>query len=286
MADTMIHFRSNDISTHFLSNDELRAKCPYAFMTEPTNPNVSNRYTMATTIDVVNDMEKLGWYPVEAKQCKTKKNSSGIKSFHMIAFQNPNIKILNDKTNNVEAFPRIILQNSHDGFNSFKFMCGIYRVICSNGLIIADAEFAKLSIRHVNYEFEELRTVVIKMIDELPNKINVINAMRMTNLSEEQKIDFATKIVKLRKNVPFEKTLEISSNTIRDILTPVRKEDEGNSLWNVFNILQEKVMKGGFSYAKDDSSKARKMRVITSPIKDINLNTDMFALANTYLKTA
>lgn len=284
MVDTMISFRSNNLDNHFLTNDELKAKCPYAFLTEPTNPKVSDKYTMATTIDVVNDMEKLGWYPVEAKQCRTKRNSSGIRSFHMIAFQNPNLKIMNG--DNVEAYPRIILQNSHDSFNSFKFMCGLYRIICSNGLIVADAEFAKLSIRHINYDFEELRTIVIKMIDELPNKINIINVMRNTNLTNQQKVDFATKVIKLRKNVPMENKIEISENTINDILTPIRKEDEGNTLWNVFNVLQEKVIKGDFIFSKNNDAKGRKMRKITSPIKDVKINTDLFSLANEYIKVA
>lgn len=284
MADTMISFRSNNLDNHFLTNDELKAKCPYAFLTEPTNPNVSDKYTMATTIDVVNDMRKLGWYPVEAKQCRTNKKSSGIRSFHMIAFQNPNLKVMNG--NDIEAYPRIIVQNSHDGFNSFKFMCGIFRLLCSNGLIIADAEYAKLSIRHINYTFEELRTIVVKMIDELPNKINIINVMRNTNLTNQQKVDFATKVIKLRKNVPMENKIEISENTINDILTPIRKEDEGNTLWNVFNVLQEKVIKGDFIFSKNNDAKGRKMRKITSPIKDVKINTDLFSLANEYIKVA
>ena len=282
--DTMISFRDNNLNTHFLDMDELKTICPQAFKTNPTNPNVSDKYMMATTIDIVNDMEKLGWYPVEAKQCRTKRNSSGIRSFHMIAFQNPNLKIMNG--NDVEAYPRIICQNSHDGFNSFKFMCGLYRLICSNGLVVADEEFAKMSIRHINYTFEELRTVVVKMIDELPNKINIINVMRNTNLTDEQKTDFAHKVFKLRRNVPIDKPIEVSKNTIVEMLTPIRKEDEGNSLWSIFNVLQEKVIKGNFYYAKDDNSKVRKMRKIVSPIKDLKINTDLFNLAKEYISVA
>ena len=281
MADTIISFRTNELNNNFLSTDELREICPMAFMSEPTNPKVSNKYEMATTIDVVNDMEKLGWFPVEAKQCKHKKKSSGIRSFHMIAFQNPNLKILKD--NEVEAFPRIILQNSHDGMNSFKFMCGLYRVICSNGLIIADEEFANMSIRHINYTFEELREIVISMINLLPNKINIINVMRRKTLSENEKFDFATKVIKLRKNVPMDKEFNISENTIIDILTPIRKEDEGNTLWNVYNVLQEKIIRGNFAFSKNNMAKMRKMRKITSPIKDINLNSELFKIANSYI---
>jgi len=283
MADTMIHFNNNNLTTHFLSNDELHSICPMMFKTQPTNPAVSDKYVMATTMDVVNDMAKLGWYPVEAKQCRAKKNSKGIRSFHMVAFQNPDIKVLNG--DEIEAYPRIILQNSHDGFNSFKFMCGLYRLVCSNGLIVADEEFANLAIRHINYTFEELRDTINVVVAKLPQKIEVLNQMRNTELSEEEKTDFAKKVIKIRKGLDVDDNLDISDDTVVDILTPTRNEDEGNSLWHVFNVLQEKVIKGNFNFSSD-GTKSRKMRKIVSPVKDIKINMDLFNVANSYIKIA
>ena len=283
MEHTMVSFSNNNLTTHFLTEDELKVKCPMAFKTQPTNPMVSDKYVMATTMDVVSDMAKLGWYPVEAKQCRGKKNSKGILSFHMIAFQNPDIKVSNG--NEVEAFPRIILQNSHDGFNSFKFMCGLFRLVCSNGLIVADEEFANLAIRHINYTFEELRDTINVVIAKLPEKIEVLNHMRETELSDEEKADFAKKVIKIRKGLDVDDNLDISDDTITDILTPIRQEDNGNSLWNVFNVLQEKVIKGNFNFSSD-GKKSRKMRKIVSPVKDIKINTDLFNVANSYIKMA
>lgn len=58
---------------------EVREKCPYAFATTPTNPGVSGKYIHANTETVINDMAKLGWYPVEAKQCRKKKSREGLR---------------------------------------------------------------------------------------------------------------------------------------------------------------------------------------------------------------
>ena len=44
MADTMIHFSDNSLGTHFLSEEEIRQTCPYAFLTNPSNPDVSDKY--------------------------------------------------------------------------------------------------------------------------------------------------------------------------------------------------------------------------------------------------
>jgi hypothetical protein len=51
----------------------------------------------------------------------------------------------------------LFLTNSHDGFNSFQFRVGIYRLVCSNGLVVADEEFSAFRIRHKGYTFAELR---------------------------------------------------------------------------------------------------------------------------------
>lgn len=278
MADTMMHF-DNGLSTTILSEDELRKVCPYAFKTEPTNPKVSEKYVQATTIDVVRDMAELGWYPVEAKQCRNRKGSSGIRSFHAVVFQNPDIKVMNG--DDVEAYPRIILTNSHDGFNAFKFMVGLYRTICSNGLIIADAEYENFSIRHINYTQEELRAVVCKAVEALPNKINVISDMMNVELTDEQKSEFVVNAVREKKG---NNQINLTEEEITDILTPLRAEDEGNSVYNIFNIIQEKIIKGGYSLS--NGKKSRRQRGIKSIKKDLEINSKLYNMAVSYLPEA
>ena len=283
IMSTMISFTNNALENSFLTENDLRISCPLAFMTEPTNPEVSEKYVQATTIDVVRDMEKLGWYPVQAKQCRPKRGSKGIRSFHMIAFQNPDVKIT--RNGEVECYPRIILTNSHDGFNSFKFMLGLFRLVCSNGLVVADEEFANLSIRHINYTFEELRETVRIAMESVPEKVKVMNDMKNTVLSDEQMEEMAIGAMKIRKGLDSEDNLQVDKESIKDILTPVRKEDEGNDLWSVFNVLQEKMIKGQF-YFSNGKNKARKQRGITSIKKDLDINTKLFGLANNYLMAA
>jgi hypothetical protein len=280
----MMTFKNNGLAT-FLTLADINRMCPVAFKTEPTNPKVSNKYVQATTQDVVQDLSKLGWYPVEAKQCRTKKNSSGIRSFHMIAFQNPEVKItktLEDGTKVVDAYPRIILTNSHDGFNSFKFMVGLFRLVCSNGLVLCDSQMVNMSIRHINYDFDELRKIVATSIQQVPTIVNTMNQMRTIIPTEEQKIELATEVLKLRKG---DENLEVSNEVVKDILTPLRKEDEQNDLWTIFNICQEKMIKGGFK-AENKKLKLRKQKGITSIKKDLEFNQSLWQKATQYLMCA
>lgn len=282
--DVMMAFSGHNLSKDYLSTSEIKQRCPLAYATAPTNPKVSDKYVQANTSTVIDDMAKLGWYPVEAKQKKARKNSSGIQSFHMIAFQNPEVKIMQGE--DVEAYPRIILTNSHDGMASFRFRVGLYRCICSNGLVICDENFADLTIRHINYTFDDLRHLVVKTMSELPAYIEIMNKMKQTTLDKSQKYDFALRMLKLRKNVPDNEKLNVSERTLTDILTPIRKEDEGDSLWNVFNVLQEKMIKGGFMVESGKEDKLRKMRPVKSFARDLSVNYKMFDTAIDYLDAA
>lgn len=288
MADTMIRFTDNALATSFLTKEELQKQCPMAFKELPTNPNVSGRYIQANTATVIDDLAKLGWYPVQAKQCRNKKNSSGIRSFHMVAFQNPDIKITktnDDGSSVVDTYPRIILTNSHDGFNSFKFMIGLFRLVCSNGLVVCDNQMVNMSIRHMNYTFEELRMVVKTAIEEVPNIVNTMNEMRNIQLTDEQKQELATEVIKIRKGIEENETYEVEQDVVEDILTPVREEDKSNDLWTIFNICQEKLIKGGF-FNKTNKNKLRKVKSITSIKKDMEYNQRLWLTASRYLKVA
>ena len=278
--DTMISL-ANQMAP--MTMDDVRTKCPYAFAEAPTNPGVSEKYTYANTETVINDMAKLGWYPVEAKQCRQKKGSSGIRSFHMVVMESNDVKTnILGAGGDVEAKVRIIIQNSHDGFNSFRFMMGVYRFVCSNGMVVADAQFADFSIRHINYSFDELREIVAKVMESVPATIDKMNAMNTTILTDDQKREMAVETYKIRKGYTPEDDINVDDQTVEDLLTPVRSEDEGNSLWNVFNVLQEKMIKGSFM-APSKNGKNRKQRPITSIKKDLDYNERLWAVAEQYI---
>jgi len=282
---TMISFRDNNISEKFLTNDEVKRLCPSAFKTAPTNPDVSEKYTYANTATVINDLEKLGWRPVQAKQCRKKEGSKGIRSFHMIALQNENVKIVDrdkDGGETIDSYPRIILTNSHDGFNSFMFRVGLIRLCCSNGLCVGDSMLSEFSIRHINYTFERLREVVSKVIENIPNIVNTMNRMKKVILNDEQKHNIAKEMIKIRKGIGLNAKVDVDDDTISDILTPLRPEDDGNSLWNVFNVCQEKMTKGLFSLP-GKNNKYRKQRRITSIKRDIDYNSRLWDVAAKYL---
>lgn len=250
--------------------NEVQEICPSAF-TKVSAPNVSSNYTHIPTSQVIEDMISLGWTPVSAQEVRSRK-SPGFQK-HIVRFQNQNIMISGNDGDN--AFPELLLTNSHDGKNAFHLRVGLYRLVCSNGLVVADAEFSNVSIRHMGYTFNELRTQVTVLIDTLPNLVNKINQFRDTVLSDEQMLEFAHKAVALRW-----KDKDVACDPI-ELIASQRNQDNDPNLWNVFNRIQEKLINGGISYTSNN--KTRKVRALKNFTADLQFNSELWQLAEEYV---
>jgi len=276
MSDVMLSFQGQQ---DYMTKEQLKEVCPLAFAEAPTNPDVSGKYLFVNTETIVDDLDKLGWKPVQAAQRKGRGKST-IFSKHMVAFQNPDIKITGKDGD--DSFPRIIMTNSHDGMQAFKFSVGIFRLVCSNGLVVADEQFSEFKIKHKGYTFSELRGVVNQAVADLPNKVEVLNQMKQRVLTQDEKSKLALDAMLIRAGIEpgteKAKKFNYDDETIIDILDPKRKEDEGDDLWRVFNVVQEKITQGDF-HAALTGAKVRKVRKIKSFEKDLKVNKELFKLA-------
>lgn len=264
----------------YLTKEQIKSIAPLVFADQPTNPDVSSKYLFVNTETIIDDLDKLGWKPVKVAQRKARKAEGTIFSKHMVSFQNPDIMIKGKDGD--DAFPRIILTNSHDGMQAFKFSVGIFRLVCSNGLVIADEQFSDFKIKHKGYTFEELRTVVNQAVADLPNRVQVMNDMKSRTLSQEEKQQLAIDAMLIRAGIKPNsveaRDINYDVETIEDILSPKRDADKGDDLWRVFNVIQEKITQGEF-HAALVGAKVRKVRKIKSFEKDLQVNKELFKLA-------
>ena len=248
-----------------LTLDQIKQAAPSVFTTTKAS-HLTDKYVQTPTSRVVEDLMNLGWQVTKAQEVKSKKYKGHQK--HMVVFRHPDITIKG--ANGDDAFPQILLTNSHDGKAAFNFRVGIFRLVCSNGLVVSDAEFNNLSIRHINYTFETLQTKINEVIEKLPGLVQKINLFKSKTLTQEQMTDFANKAAALRNKQVI--------NAI-ELLQSTRTQDEGNDLWVVFNRVQEKIVNGGYGYGR----KNRKARSIKNFQQDIKVNEQLFELASSYL---
>jgi hypothetical protein len=258
----------------YLTKENIASLAPSVFSTKPSS-DVSSKYTHIPTEKVIDDMEQLGWKPIEAKEVKARKNSTKGFQKHLLVFRNEDVVINGDDGDTV--FPQILLTNSHDGKNSFQFQAGLYRMICSNGLVIADTQFEAVKMRHMGYTFEDLQIKIKEMVAKLPLTVESMNKMKETILEETEILSFAREAIATRFNKEELRRIEVD---LKDLTFPIRKEDEGNDVWSVFNVVQEKLLTGDFNYRA--GGKVRKAREVKNFKQDMLINKRLFDVALEY----
>jgi len=265
----------NSQEAKFMEKDKIREIAPSVFTLTPSN-DVSEKYTYIPTEKVIDDMKYLGWGVVDAKEVKARQNNTRGYQKHLLVFRNNDIVI--DGEDGDTVYPQVLLTNSHDGKNSFQFTAGLFRMICENGLVIADTEFEDVKIRHMGYKFEDLQLMIKDMVKKLPLTVESMNRMKSVELEEDQIWNLAKSLLDIRTK-DTDNTYDNSS--IRQVLECQRKEDEGLGLWENFNKVQENIINGNFQY-KTKSGKIRQARIIKNFKQDLQLNRDMFSKALEY----
>jgi len=268
-------------STEFLSLEEIQEIAPSVFTTNGSK-DTSDKYTHIPTDRVIRDLEVLGWKVADVKEVAARKEDNKGFQKHLVVFRNEDVVITGEDGDTV--YPQILLTNSHDGKNSFKFQAGLFRMICENGLVVADESFEDYSIRHMGYDFEALQSLIKEMVSNLDLTVESMNKMKQIELNEDQQLELAKKLLDIR--------LEGTGNAYDDyqpksINYSQRKEDNGVDLWSVFNRQQENIIEGNFKYfngekyAKYENVNmefiGRNARPIKNFKQDMDVNKKMFA---------
>ena len=252
-----------------LTDKELMEIAPSVF-TKEKSKKVSKKYSFIPTINIIKDMRKLGWDVFNATQQKSRNVNDLAHTKHMVRLRNSNIGLIND------SVPEIVLTNSHDGRNAFKLHAGIFRMVCSNGMVIADTTIDNIRIKHQWYDFEDIKVITDAMVKKVPEMIKKMNSLNNVILSDDEQLEFAEKAILTR----WPKGNE--SVNIEDLLSPIRKADRGDDLWRIFNVIQEKLVKGGLVF-NNKKEKMQKIRPVTNIDRQVTMNKDLWELTEAYV---
>lgn len=250
-----------------------REKYPSIFAEGPS-PLVSPKYQFIKTSDILESLSDIGWTPREMSEVRARKPHTLGFQKHLIRLTNPGWSPAREVGDEI---PEIILTNSHNGKNSFSFRVGIYRMVCSNGLVIPTEELTNITVKHVGNMSSQIQEVVEKMTSTFPSIYTDIQKMKNKELNSSQISSFSREAIRTRSI-----TLERSSPVgYQEILLTQRPEDEGNSLWNVYNKIQENLMEGNFKIGTKKGS--RKGSPVRSIDREIKMNEGLWTLAKSYL---
>jgi len=234
---------------------------------------LSKHYSFVPTMKVVNDLRALGYEVVDATQVKARKKSTNGYQKHMITFEHPKYKVEGS-----EEYPQILLTNSHDGGNAFTLSAGIFRLVCSNGLVIKSEDYGSSRLVHKGYSFDAVQKLVHEFEGTISEVLTKITAMKRKQLTDEQMIQFAKQAALLRfKAASYNEDNIADVVDIDEILEATRPEDVGNGLYEVYNRVQESLINGNYHYKL--GTKHRKGRTIKSFKQNIDVNKKLSELA-------
>lgn len=247
----------------------MRQQLPAIFATQPFH-ECSDKYRFISTVEVIDALDKEGFYPVMAGQTTPRRQDKHDFTKHTIRFRR-------DKDWHPDGnINEIVLTNSSDRGTAAILMGGIFRVVCMNGLIAGDIS-QEVRIKHINYvvdDFIEGAFTIVSQFDKInENKL----AMQESFCSTEAYRDFATKALALRWPEPEAQPI---NNT--DLLMTRRMADQKGDLWTKFNIVQENLLQGQRYYdpGKDAFRNTRKITGIDQVTK---LNRGLWDLAAEYI---
>lgn len=243
------------------------------YNTERAETKTSEKYKVITTSDVAKVFLDNGF--VISNYCEQgyKKPELKGKGSHLVRLRHPS-------TLGQDNVPEIVLFNSYDGTKSFKINIGIYRFICSNGLVVGD-NFYTGNVKHIGGSVtEQVNTIIDDSYKKFPIIMSKIAEMQNKVLSTEQKLAIANRAFELRKTNTDQTVTDI--NLLRNIQA-LRAGDSSNDLYTVFNVVQEKIIRGGFQYTKTDTEKNTSKILTFRALKNITdqerINKELFDYA-------
>lgn len=242
--------------------------------------STSERYSFIPTTQIIDDLAKESWYPVSAQESNVRVNKGFQK--HLIRFRNDSIAKPEGKFQ-----PEIVMTNAHNGKASFKLMGGGVNFVCLNGLIVADTIVADHTIRHQGYTEEVVKEAVCDIVEDMPMVYNSIEKFQDTKLDQDEQFAFAKASLLLTFTDEQLEGVMIDDSATR-LMKPYRREEQDNNLWNAFNVVQEKLIKGGrfLKTNKDPLSRpvVTKRRAVKSINKSVNINRALWAFTEEIAK--
>lgn len=248
------------------------------------HPSRSEKYSVVTTIDVIEQFEKAGFEWKKGPKQKVRKNSSyaGYET-HVILFQHPDI-VLGDEQLKSEIHPLVRFSNSYSGLTALQFDLGLNMYAGLTGLVLGRV-FKHFKRKHIGLEEGEVAEIVkTLMIDYRDGVTRFIKALKERMMTRAEMLAFAEVIVKERfRNTPGFITAQY------DLLLP---ECDIASVWDVLLSIQENM---ALNYRKVDSSvyyttevvgkdnkperKQRKIRRLSDLREVTHLNKFLFDIA-------
>ncbi|MDR9836770.1 DUF932 domain-containing protein [Herbaspirillum huttiense] len=249
-----------------LSDDQIRRVAPSIFADSP-HESRSERYSYIPTAAVLTELRKEGFQPFMVTQTRVRDEGKREHTKHMIRLRHAS------QINGAEA-NEIVLLNSHDGTSSYQMLAGMFRFVCSNGLVCGDT-VADVRVPHKGDVAGHVIEGAFEVLSSFEQVKESRDLMRGITLDDGESEVFARAALALKYDDP-SKPAPITES---QILMPRRFDDRRPDLWSVFNRTQENLTKGGL-HGRATNGRRQSTRPVQGIDQNIRLNRALWLLAD------
>jgi len=254
-------------SDYPLTDDQIHRVAPSIFAEAP-HESRSQRYAYIPTAAVLAELRKEGFQPFMVTQTRVRDEGKREHTKHMIRLRHAS------QINGAEA-NEIVLLNSHDGTSSYQMLAGMFRFVCSNGLVCGDT-VADVRVPHKGDVAGSVIEGAYEVLQGFERVKESRDAMRAITLDEGEAEVFARAALALKYDPTGNKPAPITES---QILMPRRFDDRRPDLWSVFNRTQENLTKGGL-HGRSANGRRQKTRPVQGIDSDVRLNRALWMLAD------
>lgn len=236
------------------------------------------RFNAVPTSVAIASLAEAGYVTTKASVMKPRKGS-GEYARHLVRMRHEHAPVIGD------SFPEIVIVNANDGSSSLRIMAGMYRLVCANGLIISTATIGAFAVRHSSPHLvpQLVRSHVAALADATSKLGPVIEQWRAIPLTLHQQEEFAARAMVLR-GLPADSPFRPYQMTVAR-----RTEDTPETLWSVYNRVQENLSRPGVSTmrVREDGTRRRvSLRELRNIPQTLSFNTRLWELATEYAHAA
>jgi hypothetical protein len=273
----LAHFQKVSIMTsaftQALSLDQLRSSVPSAFAAS-AYAKTSPTYVFISTEELVHALMREGFRPMKGQQTRTRDAERGSFAKHMIRFRHELTNVTLE-----DAIPEIVLINSHDASSAYQLHAGLFRPVCTNGLLTHIGDFGLIRVPHRGNVLDHIVEGALEIASGFERVGEVVAQMAATKLDESARLAFAERAAQIRytgedARIPYSPSR---------LLEARRAVDSPPDLWRTYNVVQENLIRGGVlgRTANGRLSRTRSIRAIR---EDVRINTVLWQLAMTLIR--
>lgn len=239
--------------------------------------NVSDDYSFMNSSDLISKLQHQGYGLVSASQQYSRQRDPKGQE-HVMRFRALNLIGRSRKVD--DTYPEIVVMNSHNGRRALSAYFGLFRLVCSNGMVSMDAELGFHRVRH--YGSSNTHESVVDVLKNMARKAEVLNRrielLSSIMLTPHEQNTFAREVAAAR-GVPswVEPGMVLEARRSQD----ERREDGKRSLWKTFNVLQENLTTHELRH-EPESGRARSIRPIKGAMKDVLANGQMWEVLSSF----